>query len=178
MASNRHLGRIVALQTLFEYEFRSRSSDPDVDLMVLLERNLDRYAKTISDLDFVKRLVEGVDAQTSDLDKFISPLAPEWPIQTISGVDRNLLRMGVFELKAAEVPPKVVINEAVELAKLFGSDGSSRFINGVLGSAYRKIYPNQTSDDNKLKANSDVKKTKLTTKSKASKTKVEDKPGR
>lgn len=141
MASNRHLGRIVALQTLYEYEFRLGSEDPSVDLGEILSRNLERYESAIEDTGFVKNLVDGVIANLADLDAKITPIAPEWPIDQIARIDRAVLRLGVYELlyRADTVPPKVAINEAVELAKAFGSDNSSKFINGVLGTAYRTL---------------------------------------
>jgi N utilization substance protein B len=141
MASNRHLGRIVALQTLYEYEFRKQSEDDSVSIEEILSRNLKRYDSAIDDKNFVKSLVDGVIEGQTDLDKTIQPIAPEWPIDQIARIDRNILRIGVFELlnKQDVVPPKVAINEAVELAKAFGSDNSSKFVNGVLGTTYRTL---------------------------------------
>lgn len=141
MASNRHLGRIVALQTLYEYEFRMQAEDPTVVVDEVLNRNLERYESAIEDKTFVKELVDGVLAEQEALDAEIRPIAPEWPIEQIARVDRSILRMGLYELlhRADVVPPKVVINEAVELAKAFGSDNSSKFVNGVLGTAYRTL---------------------------------------
>ena len=148
MASNRHLGRIIALQTLYEYEFRERAGDwPDLD--EILKRNLDRYEKAVDDKDFVRKLVEGVVGIATQLDARLTPLAPDWPIAQIAGIDRTILRMSVYEMEnfADFVPPKVVINEAVELAKSFGSENSSKFINGVLGTLYREMYPETKSDE-------------------------------
>lgn len=141
MASNRHLGRIVALQTLYECEFRQQSEDTNLDLSEVLERNIERYKEAIDDKDFVKNLVDGVLKYQADLDGKLQPMAPGWPLDQIARIDRNVLRIGLYELlyKADSVPPKVVINEAVELAKAFGSDNSSKFINGVLGTAYRTL---------------------------------------
>lgn len=146
MASNRHLGRIVALQTLYEYEFRVQSSDSSVDVDGVLARNLERYENAIDDKGFVGELVRGVLAEQGDLDSKIQPIAPEWPIDQIARVDRTILRIGLYELlyRADTVPPKVAINEAVELAKAFGSDNSSKFVNGVLGTAYRTLVEEQT----------------------------------
>lgn len=145
MASNRHLGRIVALQALYEYDFRSRSGDlPDVD--DLLERHLGRYKETIDDLDFVKSLITGVIKDSPKLDEQIQPLAPEWPLAQISRIDHTILRMSfyeLFEMKKSNIPTKVTINEAVELAKSFGAEKSSKFINGVLGSAWRQAHPEE-----------------------------------
>lgn len=141
MASNRHLGRIVALQTLYEYEFRQESHDESLDPQDILKRNLERYETAIDDTEFVSTLVTGVIDAQSAIDAMIQPIAPDWPIEQIARIDRNILRIGVFELvhKADIVPPKVAINEAVELAKAFGSDNSSKFVNGVLGTAYRTL---------------------------------------
>ena len=141
MASNRHLGRIVALQTLYEYEFRVDSEDKTVDIQEILKRNLDRYETAIDDTKFVETLVDGVITQQKSIDEQLQPIAPDWPIEQIARIDRNILRIGVYELlhQSDIVPPKVVINEAVELAKAFGSDNSSKFVNGVLGTAYRTL---------------------------------------
>ena len=141
MSSNRHLGRIVALQTLYEFEFRKESNDETADVDNILSSNLSRYDSAIDDKDFVSSLVKGVLEQQSDLDLKIQPIAPEWPIEQIARIDRNILRIGLYELlhQADVIPPKVAINEAVELAKAFGSDNSSKFINGVLGTAYRTL---------------------------------------
>ncbi len=146
MASNRHLGRIVALQTLYEYEFRLSADDKSASVDEILDRNLGRYDQEIEDTDFVKKLVEGVLDKQDELDDQIRPLAPEWPLEQIARIDRNVLRIGLYELLhlADQVPPKVAINEAVELAKAFGSDNSSKFINGVLGTAFRTLVEDQT----------------------------------
>lgn len=141
MASNRHLGRIVALQTLYEFEFRTQSEDSTVSIEEILGRNLERYESAIDDKSFVKELVDGVIDHQPELDSTIAPIAPEWPIDQIARIDRTILRIGIYELihRGEIVPPKVAINEAVELAKAFGSDNSSKFVNGVLGTAYRTL---------------------------------------
>ncbi|HSX53610.1 MAG TPA: transcription antitermination factor NusB [Patescibacteria group bacterium] len=139
MASNRHLGRIIALQTLYEQEFRRECGDSTFDLAEVLKRNISRYKQTVDDHDFIEALVRGVDAKQADLDAKLQPIAPEWPIDQIARMDRITLRMGLYELLyETNVPPKVVINEAVELAKAFGGDNSSKFINGVLGTALKQ----------------------------------------
>ena len=138
MASNRHLGRIVALQTLYEQEFRRDCGDGTLVLEEVLSRNVSRYSETIDDKDFIGRLVQGVSEHQAELDDIIRPVAPEWPIEQIARMDRVVLRIGVYELLFSDgVPPKVAINEAVELAKAFGGDNSSKFINGVLGTVLR-----------------------------------------
>ena len=141
MASNRHLGRIIALQSLYEYDFRERLGDDTIDLQQILDRNMERYQDKIDDKDFVYKLATGVNRASRQLDAVIAPVAPDWPLNQISIIDRDILRMAVFELTefAGAVPPKVAINEAVELAKSFGSENSSRFINGVLGTIWRHM---------------------------------------
>jgi len=140
MASNRHLGRIIALQTLFEQDFRRVANDGSFDLEEVLTRNISRYQATVDDKDFIERLVRGVDKYEAELDAELQPVAPEWPIDQIARMDRVVLRIGLYELKyEKDVPAKVVINEAVELAKAFGSENSSKFINGVLGTLLRQI---------------------------------------
>jgi N utilization substance protein B len=148
MASNRHLGRIVALQSLYEYEFRLDAGDPDVNLAEILKGNLERYDKELGDKVFVTTLATRVLEEESELDAIIQPLAPEWPLKQISTVDRLILEMATFELLKTDgkTPPKVAINEAVELAKEFGSDNSSKFINGVLGSLYRDNFGEENND--------------------------------
>lgn len=143
MASNRHLGRIIVLQSLYEYEFRKGAGDPDTDLDIIIAKNIEPYQKALGDTEFVYTLARSVAEVTKELDKILQPIAPEWPIETISAIDRNILRIGLYELQYCSdtVPPKVVINEAVELAKAFGSDNSSKFVNGVLGTAFRQLYP-------------------------------------
>lgn len=141
MASNRHLGRIIALQTLYEHDFRVSADDTSFRLEKALKRNIERYKTTVEDTPFVERLVTGVIKHQKELDDFLQPIAPEWPIDQISRMDRVVLRMGLYELKhEPDTPPKVIINEAVELAKAFGGDNSSKFINGVLGTAYRQLH--------------------------------------
>lgn len=143
MASNRHLGRIVALQTLYEQDFRKECQDHALVLDEVLERNIGRYSETIDDKTFIEKLVHGLNDRQSEIDDIIRPIAPEWPIEQIARVDRVILRIGVYELMFdTQVPPKVVINEAVELAKAFGGENSSKFINGVLGTALRNKEAN------------------------------------
>jgi N utilization substance protein B len=138
MASNRHLGRIIALQTLYEQDFRKECNDKSFDLEQVTKRNIERYHDTVEDSAFIERLIKGVDAERTKLEILLQPVAPDWPISQIARMDRIVLYIGTYELlNEREVPPKVVINEAVELAKAFGGDNSSKFINGVLGTLYR-----------------------------------------
>lgn len=161
MASNRHLGRIVALQTLYEYEFRIQSGDTDVTLDEILDRNIQRYQETIDDIEFIRTITVGTNSRIEELDAIIQPVAPEWPVSQIARVDRAILRLSVYELHfGTDVPPKVVINEAVELGKAFGGENSSKFINGVLGTVYRDL----TSIKETSKPSSAIKKPKTTKK--------------
>ena len=152
MASNRHLGRIIALQTLYEYEFRMECEDSDVSMADVLERNLDRYKEALGDREFVEKIVKGVIEDKKSLDETIQPVAPEWPISQIARVDRMILRIAIYELQKLGdiIPPKVAINEAVELAKSFGSDNSSKFVNGVLGTVYRALAGEPDRADTKV----------------------------
>lgn len=158
MASNRHLGRIVALQTLYEQDFRQECLDEGFSLADVLERNIGRYSETIDDKEFIENLVNGVDAKQKDLDDVIRPVAPEWPIEQVARIDRTILRIGVWELMHnAQVPPKVAINEAVELAKSFGGDNSSKFINGVLGTVLRNIEAKAEGETKKSAKKKEIK---------------------
>ena len=141
MASYRHLGRVIVLQSLYEYELRTLANDPEVDLDIIIAKNIEPYEKTLGDTEFVYNLAHNVRDNFVTLDSALGPMAPDWPISSISAIDRNVLRMGLYELSESResVPPKVAINEAVELAKAFGSESSSRFINGVLGTAYKEL---------------------------------------
>jgi N utilization substance protein B len=139
MASNRHLGRIIALQTLYEQDFRREAADQEFNLTEVLTRNIDRYHEMVDDKTFIEQLVRGVSKVHDTLDKQLQPIAPEWPIDQIARMDRIILRIGLYELQyEKDVPPKVVINEAVELAKAFGGENSSKFVNGVLGTVMRQ----------------------------------------
>lgn len=137
--SQRHLSRSIVLQTLFEWDFENRKPE---EVHAIFERNIKEFAPGSSDRQFMERLLKTVFDKRLDLDNLIIKAAPEWPINKIAPVDRNILRIGLAELLFAdrkEVPPKVAINEAIELAKQFGSDTSSRFVNGVLGAVYKEM---------------------------------------
>ncbi len=154
MSANRHLGRIIALQTLYEQDFRTECQDKGFDLEEVVARNIARYRDTLEDQTFVEELVKGVDAHRTELDGVLQPVAPEWPIDQIARMDRVILRIGVYELLHGKgVPPKVVINEAIELAKSFGGENSSKFVNGVLGTVLRNkesgVEPKPTPDKKK-----------------------------
>ncbi len=141
--SNRHLARTIALQSLFEWDF----AEPKADPVALVERNKQEFAPDFDDHDFSLRLVRGVLKHQADIDKLIVQYAPEWPLDQITNVDRNVLRLGIFELKYAtsDVPPKVAINESIELAKSFGGESSGRFVNGVLGSIFKDMAEEEQS---------------------------------
>lgn len=137
--ANRHLLRSVAMQTLFEWDFNAYA-DSKIDSIA--ERNLKEFAPGLEDASFAKKLVKGVLKNRKKIDKIIEKVAPEWPLEQIAVVDRNVLRLSLYELlfeKKNEVPSKVAINEAIELAKTFGSESSGRFVNGVLGTVFKEL---------------------------------------
>lgn len=131
--SNRHLARTIALQTLFAWDFNGKK---DGDIERLTAENFANFAPNFDDGGFVKDLVAGVRDNVSQIDKYIVKYATEWPLDQITTIDRNILRLGIFELLYSAVPPRVVINEAIEIAKSFGGDSSGKFVNGVLGALY------------------------------------------
>ena len=137
--ANRHLSRSIVLQSLFEWDFNQK---PDSELSEITKRNSEEFASGMSDFSFMKDLGDSVLKKRSELDLIIEKAAPDWPIDKISIIDRNVLRIGLFELLFAdrkEVPAKVAINEAIELAKTYGGENSGRFVNGVLGAVYKEI---------------------------------------
>lgn len=153
MSSNRHLARVVALQTLYEYEFRTRAGIEGLtsDVDEILNRNIAVYKDSLGDDEFVRDIAMGAMQHRKDADVMIAPAAPEWPIDQIAKMDLTILRLAIYELMIKrEVPPKVVINEAVELAKSFGGENSSRFINGVLGTIYRQSEFYDPTEDHKI----------------------------
>lgn len=135
--SNRHLSRTIALQALYQWDFLGM---PDEKLTEMIAFNRTEFAPKFDDEGFVEELVHGVVKHRSELDEIIMHFAPDWPIESITLVDRNVLRLGVYELKIADkIPAKVAINEAIELAKGFGGQASGRFVNGVLGAIYKDM---------------------------------------
>ena len=137
--ASRHLSRSIAMQSLYEWDFSGKKPD---QLEKIVERNIQEFGPGLEDKTFVWQLIEGVVSRIGDIDKIIEKAAPEWPIEQITIVDRNVLRIGLYELLYSnkdEVPPKVAINEAIELAKTFGGESSGKFINGVLGTVYKQI---------------------------------------
>ncbi len=134
--SNRHLSRTIVMQTLFEWDFHGR---PQLkELATMLDHNRNEFAIDFDDGNFAEELLRHIIDRMPELDAMITKYAPEWPLEQITVVDRNTLRIGIYELLfAKEIPARVAINESVELAKSFGGDSSSRFVNGVLGAIYR-----------------------------------------
>jgi len=142
MASNRHFARITLMQSLYEYLQRNG------DLIKIVDRNASKYNFEDNNLKFIKKIGKGVKKNLVEIDKIISISAPEWPITQIAQVDLSILRLAIFELIFDdEVPPKAVINEAVELGKAFGGENTSKFVNGVLGTVYRNSEKYQEETD-------------------------------
>lgn len=138
---SRHLSRSLVLQSLYEWDFLDKEPEQEALKQIFL-RNLKTFGTGLEDFDYPQRLLEGILKHLSEIDKLIVKGAPQWPFEQINIIDRNILRIGIYELlfgDKREVPPKVAINEAVELAKAFGSESSSRFVNGVLGTIYRQL---------------------------------------
>jgi len=124
------------MQSLYEWDFNGRSAEP----LNLLKENLKEFAPDFEDEGFAANILRGVMDHSAEIDATITKYAPEWPLEQITIVDRNVLRIGVYELTyCRDIPPKVAINEAIEVAKGFGGDSSGRFVNGVLGAVYRDL---------------------------------------
>ncbi len=137
--ANRHLSRSIVLQTLFEWDF---GAETDMVPEVMIARNIEEFGPGLDDSSFMTELMLGIVKKKAIIDEIIEKAAPDWPIDKISIVDRNILRIGLYELlfgDRTQVPPKVAINESIELAKSFGGENSSKFINGVLGGVYKEI---------------------------------------
>jgi N utilization substance protein B len=136
--ASRHLSRSIAMQSLYEWDF----SDQEKDLNEIVERNIGEFGPGLEDTDFIWELVTGVIQHLKETNAIIEKAAPQWPIDQINMVDRNVLRLGLYELLFGDkeaVPAKVAINEAIELAKGFGGESSGRFVNGVLGTVFKEI---------------------------------------
>ena len=145
--SSRHLSRSIVLQSLYEWDFY----DKKPDLKAIAERNIKDFGPGLEEVDFIWQLIDRITKHLPEMDKVIEKAAPEWPIAQISMIDRNVLRIGLCELLYAdkeEVPPKVAINEAIELAKTFAGKTSGKFINGVLGTVYKQLAP-EAQEENK-----------------------------
>lgn len=142
---NRHLSRVIIMQTLYEWDFR-----PKVDIASIKTRNIENYHEEI-DNEYIDQIIKGVIADLSKIDAQIVKAAPEWPLEQIAGIDKTILRIAVFEiLHREDIPPKVAINEAVELGKTFGGENSSKFINGVLGTVFRQSDRYNPKEDEKI----------------------------
>lgn len=136
--ASRHLSRSIAMQSLYEWDFNNKHERLDN----IVERNIAEFGAGLEEPVFIWDLAIGVKDKIEILDAIIEKTAPEWPIPQINPLDRNILRLGIFELlysNKENVPPKVAINEAIELAKNFGGESSRKFVNGVLGTVYRGI---------------------------------------
>lgn len=143
--ATRHLARSIVLQSLYEWDFYNSKSD----LTKIIERNLKEFGPGIDEPEFVWRIANGVIKNFDNLNKIIEKAAPEWPVNQISIMDRNVLRIGLYELLFAdknEVPTKVAINEAIELAKNYGGPNSGKFINGVLGTVFKEMQPSTNNE--------------------------------
>lgn len=140
--ATRHLVRTVILQSLYEWDFYGKTTD----ITQVLERNLAEFAPGIDEPEFAWKILKGIAENLDEIDAKIKKTAPDWPLEKIAIIDRNILRVGLYELLFAdkeEVPPKVAINEAIEMAKNYGGPNSSRFINGVLGTVFREVFPDE-----------------------------------
>lgn len=146
MASNRHFARIILMQSLYEYIHREE------DIVKLVERNIAKHDFEENNLKFIYKATKGIKKHLKEIDEIISISAPEWPIHQIAQVDLSILRLSIFELIFDdEVPPKAVINEAVELGKAFGGENTSKFVNGVLGTVYRNSSKYVEEDEKDIK---------------------------
>jgi len=135
--ANRHLARTIAMQTLFQWDFLGKENKL---LPKIIDYNYQEFAPKVQDKSFTEKIVNGVTSKIKKIDSYITKYAPEWPIEQITIIDRNILRIGIYELIFdKDVPAKVAINEAIEIAKTFGGEASGKFINGVLGSIYKEM---------------------------------------
>jgi len=130
----------MAMQSLFEWDFREKDNSR---IPEIVEHVKEEFAPGFDDSGYVQKQVEGVTEHSKEIDDTLERFAPEWPIQEMTMTDRNILRLGVFELKFDEnIPAKVAINEAIELGKTFGGEASGKFVNGVLGAVYKDMIAN------------------------------------
>ncbi|PIP27469.1 MAG: transcription antitermination factor NusB [Candidatus Moranbacteria bacterium CG23_combo_of_CG06-09_8_20_14_all_39_10] len=153
--ANRHLARSIAMQSLYEWDFKGKK---DENLDEIVKKNIEEFAPGLEDDFFVYHLAKQTLANRDKIDPLIEKCAPEWPLEQVTVVDRNILRLGIYELifgNYEDVPPKVAINEAIELAKSFGGESSGRFVNGVLGTIYRELGEPMKNDESKKDKKSD-----------------------
>lgn len=151
--ANRHLSRSIAMQCLYEWDFNNKDTE---NIDKIIAKNIKEFGPGMDDIVFVSFLVENIIKNLDKIDPLIEKCAPEWPLDQITIVDRNILRLGMYELlfgNYEEVPPKVAINESIELAKSFGGESSGRFINGVLGTVYRELGEPLKNDVSKKNTN-------------------------
>ena len=154
--ASRHLARSIALQSLYEWDFYGRK----VDIKEITERNIEKFGGGFDEAGFVREIIKGVIENIETLDNIISKSAPERPLEQLASIDRNILRIGLYELLYSDkkkVPSKVAINEAIELAKGFGGENSGSFINGVLGSVY-SVYQDIKGISSEEEASREVEK--------------------
>jgi N utilization substance protein B len=135
--SNRHLARTIAMQTLFAWDFNGKKNET---IEALMDENFANFAPQFDDGGFVRETIKSILEHSEEIDNYIRRYATEWPLEQITIVDRNVLRIGIYELLySANIPPRVAINEAIEIAKAFGGESSGKFINGVLGAIYKDM---------------------------------------
>ena len=147
--ANRHLSRSIAMQCLYEWDFNGKKSE---ELDEIIKKNTEEFGPGMGDTAFIRFLAENTVSNIDKIDPLIEKCAPEWPLDQVTIVDRNILRLGIYELlfgNYEEVPPKVAINESIELAKSFGGESSGRFVNGVLGTIYRELGEPMKNDSSK-----------------------------
>lgn len=139
--SSRHIARSIAMQSLFEWDFNEKDQNK---LVNIINHNIKEFGVGINEINFIKDIINGVVDNLKKIDKIITKYAPQWPIEQITIIDRNVLRIGIYELKINQekIPPKVAINEAIELAKNYGGPASGKFVNGVLGAVFNDIKNN------------------------------------
>mgnify|MGYP002813477337 CR=1 FL=1 len=155
--ANRHLSRSIAMQSLYEWDFKGGKND---EVAEIIKKNVAEFAPGMDDISFVHTLVETTINNQDKIDPLIEKCAPEWPLEQVTIIDRNILRLGICELlygNYEEVPPKVAINEAIELAKSFGGESSGRFVNGVLGTIYRELGEPMKEDRTGSKRKGEIK---------------------
>ena len=144
--ASRHLSRSIAMQSLYEWDF----NDFKIDLNEIAEKNIQEFGSGLEEFDLIWELILGIKEKKDFIDDIIIKTAPEWPLAQINILDRNILRIGIYELifgNKESVPPKVAINEAIELAKNFGGESSRKFVNGVLGTVYRELSKEEENND-------------------------------
>ena len=144
--ASRHLSRSIAMQSLYEWDF----NDFKIDLSEITEKNIQEFGSGLEEFDLIWELILGIKEKKDFIDDIIIKTAPEWPLPQINILDRNILRIGIYELifgNKESVPPKVAINESIELAKNFGGESSRKFVNGVLGTVYRELSKEEENND-------------------------------